>query len=307
MKRIRERLGLDPEMERALVLSLGFHGLVFLLPFLLAVLGILNIFEPEVINEPVTVELAQLSDISAAPKTDLPSHHKPEPKPQVQKPVEAPKPETPPPPPNPPSAAEPPPAPEKVEPVPEPEKKPPEKPLEEKPKEQPEKPKEEAKKEPEKKKDEKKPDAKKDSQALDALLKNVLKNKPAPKSEEKPKQTAEAPAEPSGGPATEEISEIPMTASEEDGIRQQIERNWNVPAGAMDAENLMVELRISLNQDGTVTNVQVTNDRPGDGFFRSAAESARRAVIMSSPLKLPPGKYWPTILLRFDPKDFMGG
>ena len=36
-------------------------------------------------------------------------------------------------------------------------------------------------------------------------------------------------------------------------------------------------------------------------FFRQAAESAERAVMISSPLQLPPGKSYDTMRLRFYP------
>ena len=154
-----------------------------------------------------------------------------------------------------------------------------------------------------KKEEEIKKQQKKDEQALDTLLANVLEQKPAPEPEEKPAKKAEAqPAEPSTGPQTENISEIPMTASDEEGIRAQIEAEWNKASfmGAPDIENMLVELRITVQPDGTVTGAKVLNDDPNP-FFRAAADSAVRAVMMSSPLKLPPGKSWPSIRLRFYP------
>jgi hypothetical protein len=47
----------------------------------------------------------------------------------------------------------------------------------------------------------------------------------------------------------------------------------------------------------------------GDPFYRSAAESALRAVLnpQCSPLKLPPEKFdqWKTLELTFNPKDLL--
>ena len=99
--------------------------------------------------------------------------------------------------------------------------------------------------------------------------------------------------------------------SEKDAIRSQFIKCWNVPAGAKDAGNLIVVLRIALQQDGTVSDVKLANNDAryaGDSFFRAAADSAVRAVWMCSPLKnLPPDKYdaWGDMELTFDPSDML--
>jgi len=86
----------------------------------------------------------------------------------------------------------------------------------------------------------------------------------------------------------------------EDDIRRQIESNWNVdPKG----NNVDVEVRVFLERDGTVTQVEILNNRPEDKSFRMIAESAVRAIKSSSPLKLPNGQYWPSLLLKFNPKE----
>jgi outer membrane biosynthesis protein TonB len=265
------------------------------------VLGLPIFWEPEPLPEAIGIELAQLSDITAAPKVDKAG--KPEKKPEPEKKVvpvkeqpkknEAPKP-------NPPApAAPPPPEPEPVA-VPQPEKPAEEKKPEEK---KPEPPKEEPKKEAQKK-EEKKKETKAPDEELDSLLKNVLQEPPAPETPEKPKTKAEAaPQQESTGPQTASISEIPMTASEEDGIRAQIEKVWNLGSvlGSPNLAGLVIELRIEVQPDGTVSRVTLLNDKPGDPFYRAAADSARRAVLIASPLKLPVGKQWPTMRLRFYP------
>ena len=45
-----------------------------------------------------------------------------------------------------------------------------------------------------------------------------------------------------------------------------------------------------------------------DAFFRSAAESALRAVLRCSPLRLPREKYdtWKNSTFTFDPRDMLG-
>ncbi|MGB1548700.1 MAG: cell envelope integrity protein TolA, partial [Alphaproteobacteria bacterium] len=100
--------------------------------------------------------------------------------------------------------------------------------------------------------------------------------------------------------------------SELDAIRSQISRCWNVPVGAKDAENLVVDIRVHVNPDGTIREARIldTDRMQRDSFFRTAAESAYRAVVnpRCSPLRLPPEKYeqWKTFTLSFNPKEMFG-
>ncbi|MCK4939268.1 MAG: cell envelope integrity protein TolA [Rhodospirillaceae bacterium] len=103
-----------------------------------------------------------------------------------------------------------------------------------------------------------------------------------------------------------------LTISEIDLVRQQIARCWNLPAGAKDAHEMVVDLRVLMNPDGTVSNAQIENQAQMalDPFFRAMAESALRAVLNPncSPLKLPPEKYenWKELSLQFNPKEMFG-
>jgi hypothetical protein len=98
-------------------------------------------------------------------------------------------------------------------------------------------------------------------------------------------------------------SNAPLTASEEDELRRQIESNWNVGewATSPEATGMEVELRLSLLPDGTIADVKLLNDRPGDATFQKVADSAIRAVKISSPLRLPPGREYSAMILRFRP------
>ncbi len=103
-----------------------------------------------------------------------------------------------------------------------------------------------------------------------------------------------------------------LTISEVDAIRFQIEQCWNVPAGSRDARDLVIRIQFSLKPDGSLKAPPVILDRErmGDGFYRAAAESARRAVLLCTPLKnLPTAKYdrWQEITLTFNPRDMLGG
>jgi outer membrane biosynthesis protein TonB len=99
-----------------------------------------------------------------------------------------------------------------------------------------------------------------------------------------------------------------LSNSELNMVRRQIEQCWNLPAGARGAENMVVEIRTVLNPDGRVRSAQIM-DRgrlARDPFYRSMAESARRAILnpRCQPLGLPLDKYdeWQVMVLNFDPR-----
>jgi len=204
---------------------------------------------------------------------------------------EPPKPSPPPPPP--PPTPDPLPAPKPPEPKPEPPKPEPPKPEPPKPQPKPTPP---------------KPDKK--ELAADDLLKSLAATAPTPKQDTPPKpqkQVASAPA--SAQPNAPLGSQL--STSEKDTIIAQIEQCWNPPAGAKDAKNLVITLRVQLASDGTPQTVQVVDQGRynSDGFFRSAADSAVRAVRNPScvPLKVPPDKFdqWKNMTLNFDPRDLL--
>ena len=149
------------------------------------------------------------------------------------------------------------------------------------------------------------------TQALKALREDAKKEKAEAQPKEKPSKeeggtkvkAKDAPYDPG----------LPLSMSELDAIRSQIAKCWSVPAGAKNAENLQVTLRVQLQQDGTVITVELADESvprygSGDTFFRAAADSALRAVRQCSPLKnLPPEKYqtWKDIIMTFDPKEML--
>lgn len=109
-----------------------------------------------------------------------------------------------------------------------------------------------------------------------------------------------------------------LTISQTDALKANIEACWVVPAGAPDAENLQINLRVQFNPDATVRQVEIldTIRYNTDGFFRAAADSARRAVIQCQNgtrfdgsyrqgYDLPRDQYetWRTVRLTFDPQD----
>jgi hypothetical protein len=102
-----------------------------------------------------------------------------------------------------------------------------------------------------------------------------------------------------------------MTASERDAIAERLKACWVFPAGAYDAENLVVSIDAEFNEDKTLRSAKVTDTARynSDPAFRAAADAALRALRnpMCNPLPLPDGKYadWGTINMTFDPKIMM--
>jgi outer membrane biosynthesis protein TonB len=102
-----------------------------------------------------------------------------------------------------------------------------------------------------------------------------------------------------------------LTITQEDALRRQISQCWNMPIGARDAQNLIVEIVIDVNPDRTVQRAEIVDQTryATDSFFRAAAEAALRAVRnpRCSPLELPPDKYdqWKRIDFTFDPRDML--
>ena len=308
----------DSVAPRGIALSVALHlalGILF-------IFGLPTLFAPPPLEEmPVAVELVTIAPETRAtrPNPNLPRPNakpevpvadgpvaKPEPEPPVPSPVPPPSAEMPPPSPEPPKPPEPKPAAPPLLKPPEPKPEPP-KPTEKaeapRPKEKPEPPQQMAKNEP------KSEQKKYDPGQFEALLKNLATQPTALSPDAPPQRPRVASARPSSQPRAPLGSQI--TASEVDLVRQQIARCWNVPAGARDAKDLVVEVRVAVDPDGTVRQATIVDQaRLGsDPFFRAAAESARRAFFnpLCKPLHLPPEKYaiWKDLVVDFSPKDIL--
>jgi hypothetical protein len=102
---------------------------------------------------------------------------------------------------------------------------------------------------------------------------------------------------------------LPVTAGEIDSVRRQIEQCWSLPANVKPTKDLVVEIRVEMNQDGTPRSAVIKDNgrMSGDAGYRATAESARRAVLnpRCHPFKLPREKYdrWRTLNLVFNPAE----
>ncbi|MCK0198336.1 TonB C-terminal domain-containing protein [Ancylobacter sp. 6x-1] len=101
-----------------------------------------------------------------------------------------------------------------------------------------------------------------------------------------------------------------LSQTEIDALRARLMSLWNPPAGASNPEELIVTVRIRLNQDGTLAAPPQVMTSGGSSFFMSARESAIRAIFRGQPFDmLSPSKYdsWKDIEITFDPRDMFRG
>jgi hypothetical protein len=308
----------DGIVPRGIALSVALH----LVLGSVLILDLPRLFEPPVPDEmPIAVEFVTIGPETRATRPN-PNPPRPNAKPEVpvvDAPMTKPEPEPPVAAPVPPPSAETPPLSEPAKPMepqappslplvkpPEPKPEPP-RPVEKaeapRPREKPVPPQQMAKNEP-------KPEQKKyDPEQFEAMLKNLAAQPTIPSPDAPPQRPRVASAKPSSQPRAPLGSQI--TASEVDLVREQIARCWNVPAGARDAKDLVVEIRVVVEPDGNVRQATIVDQvRLGsDPFFRAAAESARRAFFnpLCRPLHLPPDKYaiWKDLVVDFSPKDIL--
>lgn len=318
--------------RKSYIFSASLHGGVVAF----AIFGLPHLFDTPREPEPMVV-LAEFAPIAektnvpkiqpkpietkAEPKEEPVPEAKPEPKPEPPKP--APQAVTPPPPPPPPTP-EPPKQVEAPKPAPMPEPTPAPKPIPkpEKVVEAPEPPKVQEKPKPEAKPTPPKPPQRTEEKSKTpdfadvAALVNKMKTAPTPQPNPAPQTAARTPP-PAAAPRAEGPSNpnLPVSMSEKDFIRKQVEDKWQFDLGARDAQNLIVRIKFSLNPDGTLRTQPTIVDEakmylPGNESYRSAAESARRAVLKAVPFQLPPGdkdKWSQDIILNFDPRMMLGG
>ncbi len=154
---------------------------------------------------------------------------------------------------------------------------------------------------------EKQPPKNKDKKRMESILKSIEKVKTADKSNDKSNKDEEDLIN-----EKEEVKNVKLgeklTISEKDAIRRQFYRCWIVPAGAKNLKDLIVTVKIKVNEEGEVYSSTLVNKKQlKDPFYRAASESAMRAVNHPEckKLKVPKKKYetWKDIILEFDPSQ----
>ena len=97
-----------------------------------------------------------------------------------------------------------------------------------------------------------------------------------------------------------------LSQSEMDALRGQVQRCWNIPAGAADAGSLRVSVQFRLDRTGALEgSPEIIAGGGSAGVERAAAEAARRAVSRCAPYNLPADKYdaWADVIVNFDPSE----
>jgi len=297
-------------MRSGMIFSALLHGTAIAV----LVFGLPSFVEPAP-SDVIPVELVMLDEIAPEPEPAA-EEPAPEPAPKEQEARLAPTPPTPPEP-APEPVAEPEPEPEPVvepEPEPEPEPLPP-------PEAKPEpvvEPEPEPEPEPEKTapKPRRRPDVKitmpdqtppqpePEPDQLTSILRNVEKLKAQQRAEGE--TVAKAEQQDNAGQQGSAFERNELVRA----IQEQLRNCWRLDPGARDARDLMIEIRVQLNPDGSVRHSSVTDviRMVQDGYFRSAAENAMRAIQKCSPFRLPPNKYaiWRDLTLRFNPREMFG-
>jgi hypothetical protein len=108
-------------------------------------------------------------------------------------------------------------------------------------------------------------------------------------------------------------AEAAMTQSEIAALKARLYQCWNPPIGVREAGALIVEVRISLLQDGSLAAAPMilSVENASNPLAHIAAEAAVRAVVQCAPFGdiLRPEKYalWNQIDFVFDPREMLGG
>ena len=315
-------------IHRGLVFSVIFHAVVVGSAYIVLPSMRAEISDAE---EVIVVELVTIADVSNAPRATPEPEEEPEPE-KVVDPVPEPEPEPVPPPPAPEhtvKAPEPEPAPPPATPEPEiaalPPEPEPEPEIEAEPEPKPE-PKPTPPPQPSQVQADAKPQKKpKPPDPFASVLKTLeelkrqepvaekdtAKDEPEKKEDKKP-SFEEQIAQALQVKSTKSVdTSKPISISVREAVAAQLRRCWIVPAGAKDADELIITIRVDMNPDATVrSSLIVDMERTmTDPFYRAAAESALRATKnpRCQPLPLPLDQYeqWRTMTLNFNPQDML--
>lgn len=143
----------------------------------------------------------------------------------------------------------------------------------------------------------KKPEKKKKNEAFDSLLSNVT--------EKKVKAQPVSHTSGTGKSSEDDITKV-LTGSELNLLRQQVASCWNIPAGAQNASDLVVDIHVELDGQGKVRVAQVVGGNQAHPYFRAGSESAVRALKnpRCNPLKIPPQRLaqMQSFTFRFNPQ-----
>ena len=97
------------------------------------------------------------------------------------------------------------------------------------------------------------------------------------------------------------------TYSVKDYVRAQVLRRWSLNLAKLAGRVFIIPIRVEMKRDGTIVSAEIVEQARAktDAAYRDIALSARNAVILSSPIALPPADL-PVVMhftLNLDPKE----
>jgi colicin import membrane protein len=100
-----------------------------------------------------------------------------------------------------------------------------------------------------------------------------------------------------------------LSPSELSRLKAQLMACWHPPDSVLEARNLVVWVRFSLNRDGTLSGDPVVTNSDRNPLFTIAKEYAVRAVRTCQPFRLPAAKYesWQDVEVNFAPENMFRG
>jgi hypothetical protein len=149
-----------------------------------------------------------------------------------------------------------------------------------------------------------------DPKPLDTQTLSDLINKALPKAPTKPLNTSDLAKTIRAAQPKNAAIDPRAAATLAQAIRAQVAPCWNPPIGGADVRKMTVLIGAEFLSDGSVTGTPRvisqtgTSGQNGD-YARAFAETARRAVLRCSPLKLPADLYpmWKSVEINFDPEQ----
>jgi outer membrane biosynthesis protein TonB len=93
--------------------------------------------------------------------------------------------------------------------------------------------------------------------------------------------------------ATDAAPALDASYGVKDFIRAQVERRWNPDSKMLKGSDWVAAIHVVLRPDGSVERAEIVDDprHHAENAYRDFAQSARNAVLLSSPLTVPPGEY----------------
>ncbi len=149
-----------------------------------------------------------------------------------------------------------------------------------------------------------------DAKPLDMSKLSNLIDKALPKARTKPLDTSKLATTIEAAAPKVAAIDPRAAATIAQAIRAQVAPCWNPPIGGADVRKMTVLIRADFTRDGRLIGVPSIVSQTGvtagnADYSRAFAETARRALLRCSPLKLPVKQYdlWKSAEINFDPES----